>query len=91
MKCVLQSPCTFNFKAANLHEQWTWWKQTFDPFLKTSGKDATTDARNIAILLNCIGIEDLRLYNTFNLKTKTGSDSSVTELKYNSAEHISKV
>ncbi|XP_071057334.1 uncharacterized protein [Onthophagus taurus] len=58
-------PKTLDF-SNNPAETWVIWKQKFNLYMKASQKDNLEDESvKIAILLNVIGDEGLRIYNTF--------------------------
>lgn len=53
--------------SGNLSNNWRAFEQSLRVFLTASGLNDASDERKIAILLNVIGEEGLRLYNNFNL------------------------
>nr|CAI5822632.1 unnamed protein product [Callosobruchus analis] len=51
--------------SGDLASNWKLWRQKFDLYLIASGKSSKTDPVKIAILLNLLGDEGIRIYNTF--------------------------
>lgn len=49
----------------DLSANWKLWKQKFELFLTASGKNNKDDNVKVAILLNLLGDEGIRIYNTF--------------------------
>lgn len=63
---------------SNIADQWKDWFQQFQIFLIASGKSAETDERKINILLNLIGSQGIKIYNSFK-KPKKRSRLNVHE------------
>ncbi|XP_072384611.1 uncharacterized protein [Diabrotica undecimpunctata] len=55
----------FSFQRNNISHEWKFWKQKFQLFLTASGKSEKPDHIKIAILLNQLGDEGLKIFNTF--------------------------
>ena len=54
----------------NLRDNWRWWVQSFDLYLKASGKIKDKEDVQCAILLHVIGEEAMEIYNTFKFATE---------------------
>ncbi|XP_072376078.1 uncharacterized protein [Diabrotica undecimpunctata] len=67
----------FSFQGNNISHEWKFWKQKFQLFLTASGKSEKPDHIKIAILLNQLGDEGLKIFNTFEYEN-VGDDQ-----KYN--------
>ncbi|XP_072398390.1 uncharacterized protein [Diabrotica undecimpunctata] len=67
----------FSFQGNNISHEWKFWKQKFQLFLTASGKSEKSDHIKIAILLNQLGDEGLKIFNTFEYEN-VGDDQ-----KYN--------
>ncbi|XP_074025754.1 uncharacterized protein [Leptinotarsa decemlineata] len=59
-----RAPEEFSF-SGDLSGNWKLWKQKFDLYLIASGKTSKADPVKIAILLNLLGDEAIKIYNTF--------------------------
>ncbi|XP_072398209.1 uncharacterized protein [Diabrotica undecimpunctata] len=67
----------FSFQGNNISHEWKFWKQKFQLFLTASGKSEKPDHIKIAILLNQLGDEGLKIFYTFEYEN-VGDDQ-----KYN--------
>ena len=54
----------------NLCDNWRRWVQSFDLYLKASGKIKEKEDVQCAILLHVIGEEAMEIYNTFQFATE---------------------
>lgn len=59
-------PSSMNF-VGDLSQNWLIFKQKFDIFLKANELEQKSGEIKTAMLLNCIGDDGLKLYNTFKL------------------------
>ncbi|GJQ66157.1 hypothetical protein Trydic_g4219 [Trypoxylus dichotomus] len=57
-------PDYFDFQG-DVTANWTLWKQKFNFYLLASGKSKESDEIKIALLMNFLGDEGIRIYNTF--------------------------
>ncbi|CAG9827339.1 unnamed protein product [Diabrotica balteata] len=60
--CKVLKP--FSFQGNNIVHEWKFWKQKFQLLLTTSDKSEKPDHIKIAILLNQLGDEGLKIFNT---------------------------
>ncbi|XP_050503479.1 uncharacterized protein LOC126882554 [Diabrotica virgifera virgifera] len=60
-----RAPEQFEFKGNNLPANWKLWKQKYHIYILASGKSTKPDSIKIAVLLNYLGDEGIRIYNTF--------------------------
>ena len=65
----------------NLATNWKTFHQAFTIFLSASGLATQDDPRKIAILLNVIGEDGIKIYNTFNLAATATLEDVLTKLK----------
>lgn len=61
---MVKSPTCLSFDG-NVSQNWKVWYQKLDLYLKASGGSKKEDETKIAILLNLIGDDGLRIFNTF--------------------------
>jgi len=62
-KFAVPSPMSFS---GNIAQNWKLWYQQFTIYMLTTQKDNLNQKVKTAMLLNCIGEEGLRIYNTFS-------------------------
>ena len=75
-------PRELNFEAPNLFEEWTFWQQKIELYLLAVGLEgADKDSRKIAIALNCIGDQGLKLYNTFKFESNAKFSDVIARFK----------
>ncbi|CAG9831128.1 unnamed protein product [Diabrotica balteata] len=67
----------FSFQGNNISHEWKFWKQKFQLFLTAFGKSEKPDHIKIGILVNQLGDEGLKIFNTFEYEN-VGDDQ-----KYN--------
>lgn len=65
-----RAPEPFSFEGNNISGEWSFWKQKFELFLTATGKNSKDDKTKIAVLLNCIGDEGIKIFNTFEYDTE---------------------
>lgn len=58
----------------NISESWHKFNQSFEIFMKASGSTRKSDEVKVAILLNIVGEDGIKLYNTFNLEDAERND-----------------
>ncbi|XP_059052690.1 uncharacterized protein LOC131847216 [Achroia grisella] len=56
--------------SGNLAEKWRAFKQGLEIYLLAADLEKIPDARKVAILLNLVGEEGIKIYNNFNLKNE---------------------
>ena len=79
-----RAPEQLNFNG-DLVNNWKLWKQKFELYLTASGKEKKEDNVKIAILLNLLGDEGIKIYNTFEYgETEDKEKLSVVLAKFNS-------
>ncbi|XP_072376111.1 uncharacterized protein [Diabrotica undecimpunctata] len=71
----------FSFQGNNISHEWKFWKQKFQLFLTASGKSEKPDHIKIAILLNQLGDEGLKIFNTFEYEN-VGDDQKYNVVLY---------
>ncbi|XP_072384427.1 uncharacterized protein [Diabrotica undecimpunctata] len=71
----------FSFQGNNISQEWKFWKQKFQLFLTASGKSEKPDRIKIAILLNQLGDEELKIFNTFEYEN-VGDDQKYNVVLY---------
>ena len=65
----------------NLAANWKSFSQSFDIYLKATDLVSKDDNRKIAILLNVIGQEGVKIYNTFNIPDPRTLDAVLAKFK----------
>ncbi|KAG8179535.1 hypothetical protein JTE90_025762 [Oedothorax gibbosus] len=83
---LFKPPPEISFTCGNVAENWKRWIQKFNNFMLATEKNEKPDANKIAILLNLLGDEGVKLFNTFKFeKTDTldeAADYSVVLKKF---------
>ncbi|GFS91588.1 transposon Ty3-G Gag-Pol polyprotein [Trichonephila clavipes] len=67
---AFRPPALQQIVLGNVKEKWRKWRQELENYLLATGKDDRTEKIKIAILLNLLGSEGLKIYNTFKLESK---------------------
>lgn len=70
---IIKGLHSFDFNKTNLAEEWKFWLQKLKIFITAGGLTQDKDEQKIAILLNFIGDQGIKLYNTFKLDKKTSN------------------
>uniref|UniRef100_A0A6P7F1X8 Uncharacterized protein LOC114325459 n=1 Tax=Diabrotica virgifera virgifera TaxID=50390 RepID=A0A6P7F1X8_DIAVI len=77
----------FSFQGNNISHEWKFWKPKFQLFLTASGKSEKPDHIKIAILLNQLGDEGLKIFNTFEYEND-GDDQKYNVVLYLTDEQV---
>ncbi|CAH0766349.1 unnamed protein product, partial [Diatraea saccharalis] len=76
MQCNLPEKLVLS---GNLAENWRVFKQALDIYLVAAGLEEKSDKRKLAIFLNFVGEEGLKIYNNFNLKKEEDTFENVLQ------------
>jgi hypothetical protein len=70
MSQSLKAPEQFSF-TGDLAAQWATWRRQFEWYLKATRKDETDEEVLVGVLLTLLGVEGLKIYDTFVFATAT--------------------
>ena len=70
MDGTFQRPGPLKLDSSNLEEEWNFFSQKFSLFLLASGASTKSEQVRLAMLLNFIGDEALKVFNTFSYTTE---------------------
>lgn len=66
---LVKLPPNLDLQGLNVGNEWTFWKQSFEDFLVTTGQDEAADKVKLSLLRNMMGPEAARIVATFPLST----------------------
>ncbi|XP_057378537.1 uncharacterized protein K02A2.6-like [Daphnia carinata] len=73
MASSLKAPEPFSFSASDLATQWAVWRRQFQWFLIATRKEEDDEEVLVGVLLTLLGIEGLKVYDTFTFATEGDS------------------